>query len=168
MPGLGAVYNRQNLKAAVHFVLVVGTFQLTHLHIMSGLFALAGTALYLVSIVDAYRTAQSIALGETAADSEARFKRSLVKASPFVGLFLIVCGIATVVQLIHPIPLIMLGRLIPVALILLGGYLVTRYFRRSGEEGRGEEESGRHYSLSPTPLGRKQKSGSVRLVGRSR
>src|SRR5713226_3931829 len=79
LPGMGAVYNHQNIKGVVDFAAIVGLFQLTAIHIASGFFALAGLAFYLYSIVDAYRTAQLIAGGESGAIDEERFKRSLIK-----------------------------------------------------------------------------------------
>ena len=67
LPGMGAVYNHQNIKGVVHFATIVGLFQLTAINIVSGFFALAGLVFYLYSIIDAYRTAQLIAGGESAA-----------------------------------------------------------------------------------------------------
>src|SRR5918911_1180551 len=77
IPGMGAVYNRQNLKAVVHFVSIVGLFNLTKLHILPGLFALAGLVVYIYSMMDAYRTAERIAQGENAQADETRFKKQL-------------------------------------------------------------------------------------------
>ena len=57
LPGMGAVYNRQNIKAVVHFVSIIGLFELASLKVAAGVFALAGLAFYLYSIIDAYRTA---------------------------------------------------------------------------------------------------------------
>jgi hypothetical protein len=168
VPGLGAVYNRQNFKAAIHFLAVVGTFQLTHLHFMSGLFALGGVVLYIYSIIDAYRTAQKISRGESAAVDEARFKRSVVKSAPYVGVFFIICGILTVVQMVHPVPLLAVAKLLPVALILLGGFLLTRYFRRSAEEESPQESPAPPYALTSTPLSGRHSSGPMRLVRRDR
>lgn len=165
IPGLGAVYNRQNLKAVVHFCAVVGTFQLTHLHVLSGVFALAGVALYICTILDAYRTAQAIASGESPRANEEKFKRSVVKIAPLVGLVLLITGILAVVQMIHPFPLIAMARLLPVALILLGGFLLTRYFKRSREQY--DSEGGAPYILAQHSFG--QKSGSrVKLAEKRR
>src|SRR5947209_3426945 len=46
LPGMGAVYNRQNIKGVVHFVTIVGLFQLTALRVGAGFFSLAGMAFY--------------------------------------------------------------------------------------------------------------------------
>ena len=42
LPGMGAVYNRQNIKAVVHFVSIIGLFELASLKVAAGVFALAG------------------------------------------------------------------------------------------------------------------------------
>lgn len=142
LPGMGAVFNRQNIKAIVHFITIVGLFQLSDMHVMEGLFALGGVAFYVFSIIDAYRTAQLIAQGESPAADEERFKRQLVKRAPAIGVFLIVVGLVMVIQIVNPLGLfISIARLIPVALIILGGYLLTRYFKRSREEAYSERSA---------------------------
>src|SRR5215510_9380695 len=134
IPGLGAVFNRQNFKAVVHFVTVVGLFQLTRLHVMPGLFFLGGMVTYVYSIIDAYRSAELIANGVSAEVDEERFKRSLVSRAPVIGILLIIVGLIVVIQLVTPIAAWTLARLLPVALIVLGGYLLTRYFKRSRDD----------------------------------
>ncbi|MEN3333096.1 MAG: hypothetical protein V7641_2461 [Blastocatellia bacterium] len=131
IPGMGAVYNRQNLKAVVHFVSIVGLFNLTKLHILPGLFSLAGMAVYIYSMMDAYRTAERISQGDSAEADEARFKQRLAKRAPVLGVGLIVLGALMVIQILRPFAFINPARLLPVALIILGGYLLTKYFQRS-------------------------------------
>ena len=149
LPGMGAVYNRQNLKAVVHFVSIIGLFQLASLKLAAGVFALAGMAVYLYSIIDAYRTAILIARGESPAVDEERFKRTLIKRAPLIGIILIAAGLLLVVQILRPFPFVTLARLFPVALIILGGYLLTRYFKRSREESYEQHPSVPPYSLVP-------------------
>jgi hypothetical protein len=149
---MGAVYNHQNVKGVVHFVTIVGFFQLTAIHIASGFFALAGLASYLYSIVDAYRTGQLIARGGTPAADEERFKRSLIKRAPLIGIMLITAGVLLVIQLVRPFSFITYARLFPIALIILGGYLLTRYFKRSREEGYEHHTGVPPYSLVPGRL----------------
>jgi len=146
---MGAVYNRQNIKAVVHFVSVIGLFQLASIKVASGVFALAGLGVYVYSIIDAYRTAILIANGESAAADEERFKRKLIKRAPLIGLFLIAAGLLLVWNLIRPFSLITVARLFPVALIIFGGYLLTRYFKRSNDEGYESSSSAPPYSLIP-------------------
>lgn len=138
LPGMGAVYNRQNIKGVVHFVAIVGLFQLTALRVASGFFVLSGLSFYLYSIVDAYRTARLIDQGESPAADELRFKRSLINRAPVIGIVLITTGLLLVIRIARPLAFITFARLFPVALIILGGYLLTRYFKRSSEESSGE------------------------------
>jgi len=148
LPGMGAVYNRQNVKGVVHFVTVIGLFQLSDLNIFEALFGMAGVAFYVYSIIDAYRTARLIAQGESASADEARFKRELARRAPLIGGVLIVTGLLMVLQFLRPFGLyISMGRLLPVALIILGGYLLTRYFKRSRIEDQSPDYSPRPFSL---------------------
>jgi hypothetical protein len=151
LPGLGAVYNRQNIKAIIHFVTIVGLFQLSGLHVMRGFFVLAGLGSYFYSIIDAYRTAVSIAAGESPEANETRFKQTLARKAPTIGIILIVAGLIAVVQVAQPLGFaISVAKLLPVALLLVGAYLVTRYFKRSREQSYNAEYSRKlPYSLIP-------------------
>lgn len=169
LPGMGAVYNRQNIKAVVHFVSIIGLFQLASLKVAAGVFAFAGMVVYLYSIIDAYRTAILIASGESPALDEERFKRSLVKRAPLIGIMLIAAGLLLVVQILRPFAFVTLARLIPVALIILGGYLLTRYFKRSREESYEQPPSVPPYSLVPGRFSertREQTGGMSNPAGR--
>lgn len=130
LPGMGAVYNRQNIKAVVHFVTIVGLFSLSDMHVLEGFFALSGLVFYFYSIMDAYRTARLVAEGESPEADEERFKRSLARRAPAIGVMLIVAGLIFVAQSMFGFSLTF-ARLLPVGLIFLGGYLLTRYFNRS-------------------------------------
>jgi len=166
IPGMGAVYNRQNIKAVVHFVSIVGLFQIAGAKVASGFFALAGIAFYLYSIVDAHRTATLIAEGESASADEERFKRSLIKRAPLIGIVLVVTGFLLVLRFIQPFTFGSVARLFPVALILLGGYLLTRYFKKSREESEqsyGPRASTPPYTLVPGRFGERSSESSGRL-----
>ena len=147
MPGMGAVYNRQNFKAVVHFVGIVGLFNLPKLHILPGLFALAGFVVYIASMIDAYRTAERLTQGASAEADEARFRQKLAQHMPALGIVMIVLGALTLIRILQPFAFINPARLLPVALIILGGYLLTRYFKRT----RGDAPSN-DYSRTPYPL----------------
>ena len=148
LPGMGAVYNRQNVKAVVHFVTIIGLFQLSDMHVFEAMFGLAGVGFYIYSIIDAYRTARLIAQGESPAADEARFKRELARRAPAIGAVLIVTGLLMVLQLLRPLGVyISMGRLIPVMLIIFGGFLLTRYFKRSRTEEQAQDYSHRPFSL---------------------
>lgn len=162
LPGMGAVYNRQNIKAVVHFMSIIGLFELASLKVAAGVFALAGLVVYLYSIIDAYRTAMLIARGESAAVDEERFKRSLIKRAPLIGIILIAAGLLLVVQILRPFSFVTLARLFPVGLIIFGGYLLTRYFKRSREESD-EDPSVPPYSLVPGRFSERSSERSGRM-----
>jgi hypothetical protein len=175
LPGMGAVYNRQNIKGIVHFVTIVGLFQLAGIRVASAFFALGGMGFYIYSIVDAYRTGQLIAQGEDPAVDEARFKRSLIKRAPLIGVILIITGLLLVIQIARPyFPLAALVRFLPVAFIILGGYLLTRYFKRPREESYEQGLTSPPYSLVPgkfsdrssEPNAREHGGGLPRSIGR--
>lgn len=149
LPGMGAVYNRQNVKAVVHFVTIIGLFQLSDLNVFEALFGMAGVAFYVYSIIDAYRTARLIAQGESPAADEARFKRALAGRAPLIGGALIVTGLLMVLQIfLRPLGIYLsVGRVLPVLLIIFGGYLLTRYFKRSRVEDQPPDYSNRPFSL---------------------
>ena len=149
LPGMGAVYNRQNVKAIVHFVTIIGLFQISDLNVFEALFGMAGVVFYVYSIIDAYRTARLIAQGESPAADEARFKRELARRAPLIGGVLIGTGLLIVLQLfLRPLGIYLsMGRVLPVVLILFGGYLLTRYFKRARAEEQAPDYSPRPFSL---------------------
>jgi Na+/H+ antiporter NhaD/arsenite permease-like protein len=135
VPGLGAVFNHQNVKAIFHFVGVMLLFQLTEIRALDAFFALGGTAFYFYTIVDAYRTAERIARGEDPQEDEARFKRALFDRARGLGVLLLAAGALLLIQLLHPFGIdVSLVRLLPVILILVGGYLLVSHVKRSREE----------------------------------
>jgi hypothetical protein len=134
IPGLGAAYNHQNLKAVLHFVGAMLLFQLSEIGPLELFFGLAGTAFYLYSIIDAYRTGDRIAQGEDPQIEEKRLRRFLAKRAKEIGGLLLVFGVLFLIRLIHPFGLgVSLIKLVPVALILFGGYLIIAHLRRSTE-----------------------------------
>jgi hypothetical protein len=162
---MGAVYNRQNLKAVVHFVSIVGLFQLTDIRFFDGFFALAGVVFYFYSILDAYRTARRIAEGESAAADEERFKRRLIKRAPVLGVVLIVSGLLLFIRIVQPFFFnVSLGKLLPVGLVILGGFLLTRYFKRAGGDNYRSEQAPRPlYSLVRGSFGEKDQTRMGRV-----
>jgi hypothetical protein len=163
LPGMGAVYNRQNIKAVVHFISIIGLFELASLKVAAGVFALAGLVFYFFSIIDAYRTAMLIARGESPEVDEERFKRSLIKRAPLIGVMLIAAGLLLVIQIVKPFAFVTVARLFPVALIILGGYLLTRYFKRSREESYEQHPSVPPYSLVPGRFSERSSERSGRM-----
>jgi hypothetical protein len=169
LPGLGAVYNRQNVKAVAHFLAVVGVFQLRHLGILQGLFILAAVGLYFFSIIDAYRTAESIARGENPSIDEERFKRRLASRAPAIGVILLVAGGLLVLQLLQPFGvMISLAKLLPVALIVLGGYLLTSYFKRTRDGYTREQPTQTPYLVVPGTHAEREKANRSSASGHGR
>lgn len=166
-PGGGAIFNRQNVKAIIQFVTIVGLYQLMNLHILRGVFWLAGTAFYLHSIMDAYRTARAISEGASAEENEERFKRAVIKRAPAIGVFLIITGLLVTVSLFRPLgEFLALPRLIPVALVIFGGYLLTRYFKQSRVVRDDERYERRPYQLTSGYV-QERTSGHLRDVSKS-
>src|SRR5215467_5184086 len=112
IPGMGAVYNRQNFKALIHFVTIAGLFKLSGIRPLEGLFALAGGIFYLYSIVDAYRSAARIAAGESPQVDEERLRRAFRERAPGVGLLFLVVGVGLLIHMIKPFSLDLI-RLLP-------------------------------------------------------
>ncbi|MBI3649961.1 MAG: hypothetical protein HY231_02805 [Acidobacteria bacterium] len=134
IPGAGAIYNRQNFKAVAHFITMIGLVQLGKLHFLGGIFELGSVLFYFYSILDAYRTAKAVNAGDSAADNEEQFKRALIKRAPAIGVGLIVVGLLVFIRLLNPFTqMLSFARLAPVTLIILGGYLLTRYFKQARE-----------------------------------
>jgi TM2 domain-containing membrane protein YozV len=159
LPGLGAVYNRQNVKALVHFLTVVGLFQLRHAGILGAPFFLGGMAFYVYSIIDAYRTAHLVAQGVSPAANEDEFKKRLARRAPALGLLFVVVGAIMAIQFLLP-NVASLARLIPVALILFGGYLVSSHFKRSRDGSYGDHHDRKPHGLVPGPFVSSSRSGS--------
>lgn len=144
IPGGGAIYNHQHLKAVLHFVVTVGLFQLSVIGKSFTIFALGGAVFYLYSIIDAYRNGEAISRGENPREADERLKRWIAKHAPALGFVLFASGLILFLQIVRPFGFelspVLLARLIPVGLIFLGGYLVASRVRR-GPGTRGQDES---------------------------
>lgn len=150
VPGLGAVYNRQNVKALVHFFLIVGLFELADLTDLA-IFALGGAVFYLFSILDSYRTAEAIARGLDPAEEDARLRHMLRERAAWVAVGLILMGgVILLSDLVEALRLSLpLRRVGPLLLLTLGGYLLYRYSRARS---RPPVEGGFDVSRTPPPL----------------
>jgi uncharacterized membrane protein len=145
IPGGGAIYNHQHLKAVLHFFITVGLFQLSVFGKTFTIFALGGAVFYLYSIIDAYRNGEAISRGENPREADERLKRWIAKHAPALGFVLFASGLILFLQTVRPfgfeLSLAILGRLIPVGLIFLGGYLVVSRIRRGAPGARRQDES---------------------------
>jgi len=166
-PGGGAIFNRQNIKAIMQFVTIIGFFQLEKLHILRGFFGFACVGFYFYSILDSYRTARLLAEGTSAEENEEQFKRAVIKRAPMIGIFLIFTGLLVAVNLLRPLgAFLSFGRLVPVALVVAGGYLLTRYFKQSRALADEERFERRPYQLTSS-YSQPRTSGHLRDVSKS-
>jgi hypothetical protein len=131
VPGLGAVYNRQNLKALVHFLGVVGLAQIADVTNVE-LFGVGSAIFYLYTIIDANRTAKAIAAGIDPREDEARMKWTFARHRAAWGAGL--CAVALVVALssLATLPIgLSPSRVWALVLFASGAYLIASYFRGS-------------------------------------
>jgi hypothetical protein len=131
VPGLGAVYNGQNIKALVHFAVIVGLWQTADiLHLM--LFGMAGFFFYIYSIYDAHRSAQRLRMGEDLSGEDERLKQLLRENTHIWGSVLVGMGLLSALSLF--VSRWYLYRLWPILLIGVGLYLLREYHRARTSE----------------------------------
>ncbi len=146
VPGLGAAYNGQTSKAIVHFAIFASFFQMAVITQGVLFFILGVLGTWLFAAVDACRTAQLMRAG-LAPEAEEDVIAQRLYGNPFAwGVTLIV--IATIF-LLHTLLGIQLPirELLPVALVVLGAYMIFDYLRRR----RGSDRVLRFDSRRPPP-----------------
>ena len=129
VPGLGAAYNGQTAKAIVHFAIFASFFQMAVLTQGVHFFILGVFGTWLFAAVDACRTAQLVRAGLSPETEEDVIARRLY-GNPFAwGVTLIVIG---TIFLLHTLLGVQLPvrELLPVALVMLGAYMLFDYIRR--------------------------------------
>src|SRR5215475_1842746 len=94
MPGVGAAYNGQNIKALSHFLAVVGLWVLADIFgwPLEIAFGLGGAGFYFYSIYDAFQSAQRLRKGEDARVEDERLKLFLQQRMNLFGALLIGVG----------------------------------------------------------------------------
>src|SRR6267142_3387552 len=129
VPGLGAAYNGQTAKAIVHFAIFASFFQMAVLTQGMHFFILGVLGTWLFAAVDACRTAQLMRAGLTPETEEDVIARRLY-GNPFAwGITLIVIGTLFLLHTLLDVQL-PVRRLLPVALVALGVYMLFDYARR--------------------------------------
>jgi TM2 domain-containing membrane protein YozV len=128
LPGLGAAYNGQISKAVVHFAIFAGFFQMATITDANAFFVLGALGMWLFAAVDAYRTAQLIRSG-LAPDAESDAIARRLYGNPIAwAIVLVVLGgtflLHTMFGFVLPI-----SKLLPVALVLLGAYMLFDHLR---------------------------------------
>jgi hypothetical protein len=129
VPGLGAAYNGQTSKAIVHFAIFASFFQMAVLTQGVHFFVLGVLGTWLFAAVDACRTAQLMRAGLAPETEEDVIARRLYGNPLAWGVTLIVIG---TVFLLHTLLGVQLPvkKLLPVALVALGAYMLFDYLRR--------------------------------------
>ena len=128
VPGVGAAYNGQNIKALTHFLAIVGLWVLAD--IFDGplelVFGLGSVAFYFYSIYDAFQSAQDLRRGEDLSGEDERLKLFLQQRMNLFGGLLTSVGALATLDFWFPNRL---SRLWPVLLIIAGVYLILSYYR---------------------------------------
>src|SRR5437773_5398952 len=140
VPGLGAAYNGQTSKAIVHFAIFASFFQMAVVTDGVTFFVLGVVGTWLFDAVDACRTAQLMRAGLAPDAEEDAIKRQLYGNPIAWGVTLLALGMVflahTLIGVQFPV-----RRTLPVALVILGAYMLFDYLRRKKrrEELRGFE-----------------------------
>lgn len=148
LPGLGAAYNGQTVKALVYFAMFIGLFQMAVLTGGTPLFVLSFIGMWFFAALDAWRTAQMIRSGLTPDIAEDIFVKRFTGNPKLWGIILTVLGGAFLLQNVFNIRGLMRG-LVPAMLIGLGIYILRGYiFKEKDEPGRWQDFD----SAKPAPL----------------
>ena len=133
VPGLGAAYNGQPIKALCHFVLPVSLWQLTSLlnDFPAFAFFVGGAALYLFSLYDAWQTAQRANAGANLAAEDARIKHWLQNNLYVWGAYLLVIGALTA---LHELAPRFVHRAWPLLFLIAVAYFLRDYFKATPAE----------------------------------
>ncbi len=132
IPGLGAAYNGQNIKALMHFVAVLGLWALADIFAMplEMMFGLGAVAFHIFSIYDAYRSAHRQRNGADLSEEDEQLKLFLQKRTNVLGGLLISVGGLAILNIIFPG---VISRFWPLLFILAGAYFIWSY-QRGGTE----------------------------------
>ena len=129
VPGLGAAYNGQTSKAIVHFAIFASFFQMAVITHGTHFFVLGVLGTWLFAAVDACRTAQ-LMRGGFALDTEDDVIARRLYGNPFAwGVTLVLIGTVFLLQTLLDIQL-PVKKLLPVAMVALGAYMLFDYIRR--------------------------------------
>lgn len=137
LPGLGAVYNNQYVKAVQHFAVFAGLVMLADYFVI---FIFATIVFYFYTIIDAYRSAQEIIrrrIRQAQTGEKLEEDRDNV---PLWGLALIALG---TLFFLDNLNLFSIRYIVdfawPLVFVALGLYLVFDFYRKSGESGQSSQ-----------------------------
>ena len=145
VPGLGAAYNGQTSKALVHFAIFASFFQMAVVTDGVTFFVLGVFGTWLFAAVDACRTAQLMRAGLAPDAEEDAITRQLYGNPIAWGVTLVTLGLIflahTLLGVQFPV-----RRTLPVALVILGAYMLFDYLKR-----RKRREELRGFDLNHPP-----------------
>lgn len=136
IPGLGAAYNGQTVKALVYFGVFIGLFQMASLTGGMPIFVLGFLGMWAFAALDAWRTARMIRAGVTPDVAEDILVKRFQGNPKLWGIVLGILGVAFLLQNVFNMRGIMRG-VLPAMLIGLGIYILRGYiFRPKAEPGK--------------------------------
>jgi hypothetical protein len=135
IPGMGAVYNNEYLKAITYFAVFASLVMMGDK--VNGVFGFGSFAFLVFTMFDAYRMAELKVRKRIESGGAPEEPPGHDKTIVGWGIFLIILGVLFLLQNI--IPYYFLSRLWPLLFILLGAYLVYRAFR---DQQQGSRNSG--------------------------
>ena len=148
IPGLGAAYNGQTVKALVYFGVFIGLFQMAVLTGGTPLFVLGFLGMWAFSALDAWRTARMIRAGITPDVAEDILVKRFQGNPKLWGIVLGILGVAFLLQNAFGLRGIMRG-ILPAMLIGLGIYILRGYiFKPKDEPGKWSDFD----SARPAPI----------------
>lgn len=132
IPGLGAIYNGQYLKAVTHFAVFAA------LCIMSddvhGIFSLGAIVFYVYMIFDSYRSAQVVRERQLVSATPLAGPRASDVNSPVWGVLLIVLGLMFTAHNLGFLSFGFIRDAWPLIFIIVGGILIYRSFTGKDEK----------------------------------
>lgn len=131
VPGLGAAYNGQNVKALVHFVVTVGLWTLadTFHSPLDKIIVLAGIAFYFYSLYNAFASARRHSAGIDLGAEEERLKQFLRERTLVWGSLLMGIGTLAILNRFFPEQVYTLW---PLLLVLAGiGIILHGLYRNT-------------------------------------
>ena len=117
IPGVGAVYNQDYMKAVIHLAAFSGLCVFAE---ASGIFGLLAFVFYIYTIFDAYRSAQD-------SSTKKEFSTDQINM-PLWGVVLILLGVIFLLDSLDAISIRSIVRFWPLGLVFLGCYMVFQYF----------------------------------------
>ena len=126
VPGIGAVYNRQYVKAVLHFAIFAGLTIIADSG--PGIFSVAAFAFYVFTIIDAYRSAQVI-LKNVVLNQQLLEEKTEDINIPVWGGVLVLLGVLFFLNNLGVFSLSEMTRFLwPLFFVGLGVYLVVEYY----------------------------------------